>query len=184
MPEIFDTGALVRPAFDDAQFTPTRWSSAADKATFANALCRFVAADCPRKLFTKALYDRLSLTFGHIAHYNLHGFFETFFADTSGKVAFLEETMTWACFGDPASTYCDVERAIIARLRACDLLNAYRRRHASEQERAERALLHTLQSKYRDPAEAAQKATPLIVCSATTARRPAPVQPPAQASLL
>jgi hypothetical protein len=42
MPVIFDTRALVRPAFDAAVFAATKWDTADDKAAFANTLCRFV----------------------------------------------------------------------------------------------------------------------------------------------
>src|SRR5271157_3601827 len=45
---VIDTGTLVRPAFEAAQFTATKWDSAADKADFANALCRFIAAQTAR----------------------------------------------------------------------------------------------------------------------------------------
>src|SRR5271165_4065082 len=41
---VIDTRTLVRPAFEAAQFTATKWDSAADKADFANALCRFIVA--------------------------------------------------------------------------------------------------------------------------------------------
>src|ERR1700733_10380324 len=123
---VIDTGALLRPPFAESQFTPTTWDTAADKAHFANTLCRFIAADFKQSLFTKKLYGRLSLTFGHIAHFNLHGFFEHFFQDQQGKIAFLEQTLTWPVYGDPDYTFCDVERAVQSRLRACKLLDAYR----------------------------------------------------------
>src|SRR5271166_2482106 len=45
---VIDTGTLVRPAFEAAQFTATKWDSAADKADFASALCRFIAAQTAR----------------------------------------------------------------------------------------------------------------------------------------
>ena len=60
MPVIFDTGALVRPAFDPAEFTATKWETGADKAGFANGLCRFIAADFKLTLFTDKLYRRLA----------------------------------------------------------------------------------------------------------------------------
>jgi len=65
---VFDTSALTRPLFTDAEFTATKWNSAAQKAAFANALCRFIAADFRESLFTQNLYRRLALSFGHIAH--------------------------------------------------------------------------------------------------------------------
>lgn len=65
---VFDTRALTRPFFTDADFTATKWDSAVEKAAFANALCRFMCADFKESLFTQKLYRRLALTFGHIAH--------------------------------------------------------------------------------------------------------------------
>jgi hypothetical protein len=53
MPVIFDTGALVRPAFTAADFAATKWDTGEDKAKFANGLCRFIAADFKQTLFTE-----------------------------------------------------------------------------------------------------------------------------------
>ena len=61
--------ALTTPAFEPDQFIATQWSTAEDKAKFANALMKFIAHEFPRQSFSKALYQRLSNTFGHIAHY-------------------------------------------------------------------------------------------------------------------
>lgn len=145
---VFTTNALLRPPFSGNEFTPTKWESPDAKAEFANKLCRFIAADFKEAMFTKTLYRRLSLCFGHIAHYDSFGFFDHFFRDLRGKVAFLEETLLWPPCGDPAYTFCDVERAVQARLRTCNLLAAYRALRAAEIEGAERELLRRLQSKY------------------------------------
>ena len=85
MPIIIDTGALLRPLFTADQFAATQWETAQGKADFGNKLCKFIAADFKQSLFTKPLYGRLSNCFGHIAHYNIHGFFETFFQDLTGQ---------------------------------------------------------------------------------------------------
>jgi hypothetical protein len=68
--------------FSPDDFTPTKFSTAEQKATFANQLIAFIAAGFPEKKFTKALYERLSTCFGFIAHLNRNGFFETFFTCT------------------------------------------------------------------------------------------------------
>ena len=151
MPEIFDIGALARPAFEAADFTATKWDGANAKAKFANNVCRFISADFKESQFTKPLYGRLALCFGHIAHYDKWTFYDHFFRDLRGKVAFLEETLAWQPCGDPQYTYCDVEHAVQARLRQCDLLTAYRARRAAEIEGAERELLRRLQAKYAEP---------------------------------
>ena len=62
------TRALTTPAFVAADFVPTHWDSAEQKAKFANALLTFVAQDFPRSKFHETFYRRLSNTFGHIAN--------------------------------------------------------------------------------------------------------------------
>ena len=168
---IIDTGALVRPAFEAAEFTPTKWTTADEKAAFVKALCRFIALDYETTLFTDSLYRRLALSFGHIAHTNKRGFIATFFEDLRSKLVFIEWTLQWVPCGDPAWTYSDVERAVQARLRACDLLDAYRALHAAEMEGAERVLLKQLQAKYADGA--APTRAPVLHCSAPVRPRQA-----------
>ena len=73
------TRALTTPAFVAADFVPTHWDSAEQKAKFANALLTFVAQDFPRSKFHEGFYRRLSNTFGHIANCNSAGFYERFF---------------------------------------------------------------------------------------------------------
>jgi hypothetical protein len=142
------TRALTTPAFTAGDFAPTKWHSAKDKAEFGNALLKFIAQDFPRGKFHQALYGRLSNSFGHIAHYDRHGFYETFFMSAKGKIAFLEQCVTWPCFGDPAYTFCDVERAVIARLRSANLLTLLRSRTTVEQREAELAQLARLKARY------------------------------------
>ena len=111
------TRALTTPAFVAADFVPTHWDSAEQKAKFANALLTFVAQDFPRSKFHESFYRRLSNTFGHIANYNSAGFYGRFFLTAEDKLEFLEQCVTWPCHGDPTYTYSDVERAVVARLR-------------------------------------------------------------------
>lgn len=134
--------------FTAENFTPTKWDDAATKARFAKQFVRFVKSDFCVRQFTQAFYKRLSLSFGHIAHFNRHGFFETFFASTEGKVRFLRHTLRHQCWGDPAFTYSDVERALQSWLRQNGVLERYQQKLAEEQEAAERAELARLQAKY------------------------------------
>lgn len=101
-----------KSVFKSEKFTPTQFSSSADKARFSNHFIRFIRADFPKSLFPKWFYVRLSMTFGHIAHFSQQGFFDTFFTDEEGKRSFVEITKRYSCCGDPAFTYSDVERAI------------------------------------------------------------------------
>ena len=135
--------------FQPSQFTPTKWDTAQDKVRFAQQFVRFVQSDFAAKHFTDRFYRRLSSTFGHIAHYNRAGFWEVFFTTTADKVRFLEQTLQHPCYGDPAWTYSDVERALQQWLQAAGALERYRQKLAEETEAAERAELQRLQHKYK-----------------------------------
>jgi hypothetical protein len=137
-----------------SHFTPTQWDTAQEKAAFAKHFMQFVRSDFTAKHFTDKFYRRLSNTFGHIAHYNRGGFWETFFTTTADKVRFLEQTLQHPCYGDPAWTYSDVERSLQAWLRAEGTLDQYRQRLTEETEAAERTELARLQRKYGQQATA------------------------------
>jgi hypothetical protein len=140
--------ALRTPRLEPSAFTPTKFHSAEDKAWFGDAFFKFVAQDYPKSAFSKRFYMRLSNCFGHIANYNLHCFYETFFLDLSGKIDFLTQTLRWPCYGDPAYTFCDVERLIQKRLATSRLLDIHKAAHAAEIDRAERATLARLKAIY------------------------------------
>ncbi len=139
---------LIRPPFEAAQFKPTPFTSAEMKAAFANELVRFLANDCAETRFTKKFYRRLSLSFGHIAHFDRFGFYEYFFSDTAGKIDFVRQTIDWVPCGHPSHTFCDVEQAVAARVRASGLLLLLQARRAGEIETTERAALARLKAKY------------------------------------
>jgi len=103
--------------FTPEQFTPTEWKTAKDKAKFANHFVRFVESGFKETLFPKWFYTQLSLSFGHIAHYNLHGFYETWFTTTEKQMEFLNHTLNHPCYGSPNCTYSDVEKEIIEWLK-------------------------------------------------------------------
>ncbi len=94
------------------EFTNTQWSTAQEKADFANKLREFIYSDYNKRKFTKALYRRLSQCFGHIAHYNQHGFWQVWFEDVDKQREFEQHMQRYRPYGDPAWTYVDVEKAI------------------------------------------------------------------------
>ena len=102
--------------FTADQFTPSRFSAAEDKAKFANHFVRFVDSGFKRTLFHKWFYVRLSMCFGHIAHYNRHGFYGHFFEGHSSHETFMAHLQR-PIYGDPEYTYSDVERALAAYYR-------------------------------------------------------------------
>lgn len=134
--------------FTAEQFTPTKWDNAQTKANFARQFVKFVESDFDPGRFSQAFYRRLALTFGHIAHFNRQGFYDTFFTTTEGKARFLRMTLNHPCYGDPAFTYSDVERALQSWLREHGTLAKYEECLADEMEAGERAELARLKVKY------------------------------------
>ena len=148
------TRALTTPAFVAADFVPTQWDAAEQKAKFANALLTFVAKDFPRSKFHESFYRRLSNTFGHIANYDSAGFYGRFFLTAADKLEFLEQCVTWPCHGDPTFTYSDIERAVAARLRKSQIVAILGSQITVERRRRELALLSELKARYEPIAEA------------------------------
>ncbi len=137
--------------FDASQFVATQWNSAVDKAAFGNTYLHFIESEWKRSLFTKGFYQRLSNCFGHIAHYNQHQFYETWFTCDKDRLEFLRNTLAWPCWGDPTFTYSDAERAIKQQVRARNYLALYELKVAEELRAAEMAVLVRLEAKYRRP---------------------------------
>lgn len=135
---------------DFPEFIPTAHSTAADKQEFARHFVSFVSNDFNRRLFTKAFYNRLSMCFGHIAHYNQEGFWHTWFESTAKRLDFLRNVLTYTCPGWPSYTYCDVEKFLQVWLKRSGLVEQYQQKLSEETERAERAELARLQAKYNE----------------------------------
>jgi hypothetical protein len=60
---------MPKGPFLPSDFTATKFSTAADKAEFGNTLLRFIESEWAPALFTKSIYNRLSMCFAHIANY-------------------------------------------------------------------------------------------------------------------
>jgi hypothetical protein len=134
--------------FTADQFTPTKFDTADDKAWFANQFVRFLESGFDQRHFTERFYRRLSNTFGHIAHFNRGGFWETFFTTTGDKVKFLELTLRHPCYGDASWTYSDVERSLQSWLAVDGTLAKWRERLAAEVEAGERDEFERLRAKF------------------------------------
>jgi hypothetical protein len=139
---------MPKAKLDASRFTPTNWDTAEDKAKFVQQFKAFVLSDFSDKKFPKWFYTRLSMTFGHIAHFNQGGFFGTFFCSAQDRVMFLRQTLAYGCYGDPKFTYGDAEREIQEWLRERGTLAEYERRFKQDTEQRERALLADLKAKY------------------------------------
>jgi len=128
-------------------YTATEFSTTADKQRFERQFKRFVERGFRREDFPKTFYQRLSNCFGFIAHYNVHGFYETYFTTPEGKVDFLL-AVTRTVYGDPAFTFSDVEREVQSWVLVGGFLEQAQQASASAQEAQERAELTRLQAKY------------------------------------
>jgi len=127
--------------FRPEQFVATEFHTAQQKAEWANRLASFLLDGCKPGQFTKLLYAQLSLTFGHIAHHNIHGFYDVWFASRSKQLAFLKHTLDRQPCGDPKFTFSDVEREFQTWLRSSGLLEQYQRGADNEQHYASVAVV-------------------------------------------
>ena len=142
---------MPKGPFLPAQFLPTKFSPTADTADFGNTLLHFLDAGCARGLFTRKFYDRLSMTFGNIAHYDICGFYSTWFDSDHHRLAFIENTLRWPCYGDPEFTFSDVERAIQRVVSERNYLGRYRLLAAEALRAAEISDFERLEAKDRLP---------------------------------
>lgn len=88
---------MQKGPFLPSEFVPSRFSTAQDKADFGNAFLHFIESEWARTAFSKSFYNRLSMCFSHIAHYDAAGFYETWFTSDAGRLRFLRHTLAWPC---------------------------------------------------------------------------------------
>jgi hypothetical protein len=93
---------IVKPklGFQSADFAATKFATATDKRLFIEDLIQFFCNHCERDQFTRRIYDGLYLHLGHIAHYNLHQFYNTWFEEPVMRVQFLEHHEKYPVPGD------------------------------------------------------------------------------------
>ncbi len=103
---------MTRQPFAADRFTATPHSTAAEKAQFCATFTRFVLGGFPRGMFKSAFYRRLSNIFGHIAHYDVGGFWEVWFADPAKQRQFVQNIHQYVPLGDPRFCWVDVEREL------------------------------------------------------------------------
>lgn len=118
---------MSKKIFQASQFVALgTYYTAQDKADWANAIVKFLENGCPRLLFTKKLYTRLSNAYGHIAHTSIDGFYHVWFADDAKRLRFIEHTIYYKVYGSPEFTFSDAEKAIQNWLAASGLREDYR----------------------------------------------------------
>ena len=175
---------MLQGPFLPEEFTPTKFSTAADKAEFGNHFLRFIDAEWAQTLFTKDFYHRLSMCFGNIAHYDRATFYETWFASDRDRLRFLEKMLKWPCWGDAEYTFCDVERAMQQEVRTRNYLVRYQLRVAEAEHAGEMETLRRLEAKYR-PSVSRAVDVDTITADVAEQKPPSPVieRIPVQASL-
>ena len=70
----------------DSQFMP-----AAEKRKVLKQWEKFLASGCEKDNFTKLLYNHLIMHCSFIAHYDIHGFYATYFEEGDDTVHFLSQ---------------------------------------------------------------------------------------------
>jgi len=137
--------------FTETDFTATKFATAKEKARIANKLTRFILGGFNRNSFSKAMYPRLSNMYGHIAHYDIHGFYETWFSGSKERFKWAEYVLrggAYGCVGSPAHTWSDVEKALMIWMRDNRIDEQLDALYRAEVEECELALLRNLQAKY------------------------------------
>jgi hypothetical protein len=76
------------------EFRDVEFMSAKDKALVLKQWDRFVRSGFERKYFTKRVYDHLSLHCSFIAHYNIDGFYQTYFVEKRNTWKFIDQFTT------------------------------------------------------------------------------------------
>lgn len=79
-------------------------------------------------------------------------FYSTWFGCDADRLRFLNHSLSWPCWGDPAFTFCDVERALQREIQKRNYLGRYELKAAESLHAAEMAILERLQAKYRPAA--------------------------------
>lgn len=98
--------------FKDGQFL-----KAEEKAKIAKTFERFLKSGLKRTIFTRALYQHLSLHFGFIAHYNIDGFYQARFGGFKSTYMTLQSIIhasPWSFNDDNTSGNADLNLALKA----------------------------------------------------------------------
>jgi hypothetical protein len=174
---------MPKGPFLPSEFVPTKFSTAQDKADFGNTFLHFIESEWARTAFSKSFYNRLSMCFSHIAHYDATGFYATWFTSDADRLRFLRHTLAWPCWGDPEYTFCDVERAIQQEIRKRNYLARYELRAAEAVRSDEMETLKRLEAKYRTVASDKADADSAPSISPPAAQEATSTKMPVQASL-
>lgn len=146
-------------------FTATQFSTVEDKEKFVKQFIKFVESDFASSNFPMWFYKRLSMTFGHIAHYNRDGFYGTWFTTTKDKLAFIRNVYQSNRYGDPSCTYSDVEKYLTDWVITSGLLGKYESLLAHEEYTERRAQYDRLKAEFGSEKE---MCTVMNLCTSET----------------
>lgn len=122
----YDQHQAVQAA-ESGKFIATEWATPLVKADCLLWLQAFMGNGCGKSMWHKKAYRNLSQhLFGHIAHYNMDGFWHTWFEKETQCHIWVDNIAERTVYGDPAWTWSDVEAAIKIWL-AADYVLPYRR---------------------------------------------------------
>lgn len=100
-------------AAENLNFVATEWDRPEEKMKCYKWLKKFMLAGCPKTVWRKGAYHWLYRhLFGHIAHYDMYGFWGTWFERERDCHKWADSVANRACYGDPEYTWSDVEVAI------------------------------------------------------------------------
>jgi len=86
-----------------AEFTDSKFMSAQEKETALRDWERFLKGGCKKEQFTKVLYHHLMQHCSFIAHYDINGFYATYFENGDTTIRFLSQfDPTRATFAEPS----------------------------------------------------------------------------------
>ena len=107
--------------FHTKDYMATEFSTAKDKAAFGNVLVVLVMSGFNQDKFSKRLYQRLSNCFGHIAHYDMYGFWSEWFESKKKQLKWVEYILAHTVCGSPKFTFSDIERDFIKWLASSEV---------------------------------------------------------------
>lgn len=101
------------------QFHDTAFMAASEKHKVVNDWKTFLKFGLKRKHFTKRLYMHLHLHSGFIAHYNLYGFYSTYFESGQDTQGFFETLCSNINGLYGAGDYNDINMAMLEVYQSC-----------------------------------------------------------------
>jgi hypothetical protein len=96
------------------EFSDSQFMTAEEKSRLARKYQAFVESSFKRQLFSKSLYQYLSVNFSFIAHYDIDGFYRARFADPIGRAKTFNQIMSaskWEFTAEPHRTG-DLNKAV------------------------------------------------------------------------